>query len=36
MGDWRVPALPNKRFEPTPQARMLTAERREKEDYATA
>ncbi len=24
MGDWRVPALPNKRFEPTPRARMLT------------
>ena len=26
MGDWRVPALPNKRFEPTPQACMLTPE----------
>ena len=22
MGDWRVPALPNKRFEPTPRARL--------------
>jgi len=26
MGDWRVPALPNMRFEPTPRARMLTLE----------
>jgi hypothetical protein len=26
MGDWRVPALPNKRFEPTPRACMLTPE----------
>ena len=26
MGDWRVPALPNKRIEPTPRARMLTPE----------
>ncbi len=26
MGDWRVPALPNKRCEPTPRARMLTPE----------
>jgi hypothetical protein len=26
MGDWRVPALPNKRFEPTPRARILTPE----------
>ena len=26
MGGWRVPALPDKRFEPTPQARMLKPE----------
>jgi len=26
MGDWHVPALPNKRFEPTPRACMLTPE----------
>ena len=26
MGDWCVPALPNKRLEETPRARMLTPE----------
>jgi hypothetical protein len=26
MSDWRVPALPNTRFEPTPRACMLTPE----------
>jgi hypothetical protein len=26
MGGWRVPTLPNKRFEQTPRARMLTLE----------
>jgi hypothetical protein len=26
MGNWRVPALPNKRFEPMPRACMLTPE----------
>ncbi len=35
MGDWRVPALPNKRFEPTPRARMLTPEVIERGSSAT-
>jgi hypothetical protein len=33
--DWRVPALPNKRFEPTPRARMLTPEVIERGSSAT-
>ncbi len=35
MGDWRVPALPNKRFEPTPRAHMLTPEVIERGSSAT-
>ncbi len=35
MGDWRVPALPNKHFEPTPRARMLRPEVIERGSRAT-